>query len=86
MVLADSAETCITIDRILSSQQFGLTRSFERFPVSPNDVDFLSVESGELYRLSQKRVLVVLVVCRKSILVNNNHRSLVTAGMYEVGQ
>src|SRR5271154_3217619 len=74
------------LDRMLSLQQFGATRSFERFPVLPDDVDFLSVESRELYRLSQKRILVFLVVCGKSVLMNNNHVSLVTAGIYEVGQ
>jgi hypothetical protein len=42
-------------------------------------MDFLSVESRELYRLSQKRILVILIVCSKSILMNNYHRSLVTA-------
>ena len=44
------------------------------------------MESRELYRLSQNRILVVLIVCGKSVLMNNYHGSLVTAGIYEVGQ
>src|SRR5271154_1195871 len=74
------------LDRMLSLQQFGSARSFERFPVFPDDADFLSVESSELYRLSQKRILVVLIVCGKSVLMNNHHVSLDTARIYEVGQ
>jgi hypothetical protein len=83
--LADSGYTSIGLDRILSLQQFGFTRPFERFPVLPNDADFLAVESREFYRLSQKRVLVVLIVCGKGVLMNNHDISLVTAGIYEVG-
>ena len=72
--------------RILSLQQFGFRPTFARFPVFPDDADFLSVEPRELYRLSQERILVVLVVCGKGVLMNNHHVSLVTAGFYEVGQ
>src|SRR5271166_6299255 len=84
--LLPHSHTSVGLDRILSLQQFGFTRSFERFPVFPDDADFLSVESRKLYRLSQKRVLVVLIVCGKSVLMNNHHVSLVTAGICEVGQ
>jgi hypothetical protein len=57
-------------------QQFEFTRSFELFPVFPDDADFLSVESRELYRLSQERILVVLVVCGKSVLMNKHHAAV----------
>jgi hypothetical protein len=73
------------LDRILSLKQFGFTRSFERFPVFPDNADFLSVEPRELNRLSQKRILVVLIVCGKSVLMDNHDLSLVTAGIYEAG-
>ena len=69
-----------------SLQQFGFTRSFERFSVFPDNMDFLSVESRELYRLSQKHILVILIVCGKSILMHSNHRCIVTAGIYDVRQ
>src|SRR5271156_2769828 len=74
------------LDRMLSLQQFGSARSFERFPVFPDDADFLSVKPSELYRFSQKRILVVLIASGKSVLMNNHHVCLVTAGIYEVGQ
>jgi len=59
-----------------SLQQFGSARSFESFPVFPDDADFLSVESRELYRLPQKRIFIVLIVCGKSAPMNNHHVSL----------
>jgi hypothetical protein len=43
------------------------------------------VESRELYRLSQKGILVFLIVCGKSVLMNDHHVSLVTEGIHEFG-
>jgi hypothetical protein len=67
-VFFDSAETCRGLDRILSLQQFGLTRSFERFPVFPDDADFLSTETGKPCRLSQKSIFVAWAFRSKSVL------------------
>ena len=37
-------------------------RFLQSFPVCTNDAEFFPVESGELYRHSEERVLVLLVV------------------------
>ena len=43
------------------------------------------MEPRELCRFSKKRILVVLIVCGKSVLMDNHDLSLVTAGICEVG-
>src|SRR5258706_7640520 len=74
-----------TISR-LSLYSFRFRWSLEGLPVCTNDVDFLSVKSRKLYRLTKKRVLVLLVVCGKRVLMDDHHVFAFEAGLQEVRQ
>src|SRR5712692_1765958 len=71
---------------MLSLQQYGFPRSFECFPVCSDDADFSSVESRELYRHPEERVLVILVVRGERVLMDNHRVGFFTAGLNEVRQ
>lgn len=51
----------------------------ERFSVLPDDTDFSSVESGELYSHPEQFVLVVLVVHGEPVLMKNHDVAILAA-------